>query len=272
MDSAHNQVISVATSLIPFLEHDDANRALMGSNMQRQAVVSIKPQAPLVSTGIEEKAAFDSGRLLISESDGIVTDIDSNHIVVKDAIDDKKMKNYKLQKFRRSNHYTVISENPLVEKGQKIKKGDILADSSSSENGVLALGQNLLVSFVSWEGANFEDAIILSERVVKDDLFTSIHLEDFYCDVRDTKLGAEVTTPDIPNISEEKLKNLDEEGIVRIGAEVSAGDILVGKISPKGEIEPTSEERLLRAVFGEKAADVKDTSLVLPHGKSGRVV
>lgn len=268
IDAAPNQITSVAASLIPFLEHDDANRALMGSNMQRQAVPPINPQAPLVGTGMEEKAAFDSGRLIIAEEDGEVTSVDAKQII----IDGKEKKAYPVHKFRRSNYYTCISQKPLVVKGQKVKKGDVLADSSSSDNGVLALGQNLLAAFVSWEGANFEDAIILSERVVKDDLFSSIHIEDFYCDVRDTKLGPEMTTPDIPNVPEDKLKNLDEEGIIRVGAEVAAGDILVGKISPKGEVELTPEEKLLRAVFGEKAIDIRDTSLILPHGKSGRVV
>ncbi|MEK7114486.1 MAG: DNA-directed RNA polymerase subunit beta [Patescibacteria group bacterium] len=268
IDVAPNQITSVAASLIPFLEHDDANRALMGSNMQRQAVPPIKPQAPLVGTGMEEKTAFDSGRLVVAEADGEVMSVDARQIVTEG----KEKKIYNLHKFRRSNYYTCISQKPLVVKGQKIKKGDVLADASSSENGVLALGQNLLVSFISWEGANFEDAIILSERVVKDDLFSSIHIEDFYCDIRDTKLGPENTTPDIPNVPEDKLKNLDEEGIIRIGAEVVAGDILVGKISPKGEVELTPEEKLLRAVFGEKAIEVRDTSLVLPHGKSGRIV
>jgi DNA-directed RNA polymerase subunit beta len=270
MDSAPNQVVSVATSLIPFLEHDDANRALMGSNMQRQAVPSIRPQAPLVGTGMEEKTVFDSGRLIISEIDGEITEADARRIVVEGK--NKEKKTYSLDKFKRSNYYTCISHRPIVEKGQKVKKGDVLADGSSSDGGVLALGQNLLVAFISWEGGNFEDAIILSERVKKDDVFTSIYIEDFYCDVRDTKLGPETTTPDIPNVPEDKLKNLDEEGIIRVGAEVGAGDILVGKISPKGEAELTSEEKLLRAVFGEKVADVRDTSLVLPHGKSGRVV
>lgn len=270
IDVAPHELISVSTSLIPFLEHDDANRALMGSNMQRQAVPSIKPQAPLVGTGMEAKAAYDSGRLVIAEADGVVKEVDAQKIVVQES--NNKLRSYSLNKFRRSNYYTCISERPIVEKGQRIKKGEILADSSSSDGGVLALGQNLLVAFLSWDGANFEDAIVLSERVAQNDLFTSIHIEDFYCDVRDTKLGPEITTPDIPNVSEEKLKNLDEEGIIRVGAEVGAGDILVGKISPKGEIEPTSEEKLLKAVFGEKATDVKDTSLVLPHGKAGRVV
>jgi DNA-directed RNA polymerase subunit beta len=219
---------------------------------------------------MEEKASFDSGRLLIAENDGEVIEVDGRSIVVEEAGGKKKI--YPIHKFRRSNYYTSISQRPLVKKGQRIKKGEILADCSSTEDGVLALGQNLLVAFISWEGANFEDAIILSERVRREDLFTSIYIEDFYCDIRDTKLGPETITPDIPNVPEEKLKNLDEEGIIRIGAEVNAGDILVGKISPKGEVELTSEEKLLRAVFGEKAADVRDTSLVLPHGKSGRVV
>jgi DNA-directed RNA polymerase beta' subunit len=269
MDVAPNEFISVATSLIPFLQNDDANRALMGSNMQRQAVVSIKPDAPYVSTGQEERVALDSGYVIVAEENGTVLESDGAHIKVKYS---KTTKNYILEKFKRSNQFTCISQHPLVLSGQVVKKGDILADGPSIENGVLALGQNLLVSFVSWEGANFEDAIILSERVVQDDLFTSIHIEEYSCDVRDTKLGAEVTTYDIPNISEDKLKNLDEEGIIRIGAEVKAGDILVGKISPKGESELTSEERLLRAIFGEKARDVKDTSLTVPHGKVGRIV
>ncbi len=269
MDVAPNQFISVASSLIPFLQHDDANRALMGSNMQRQAVASIKPQAPYVGTGEEEKAAADSGYIIKAENEGTITEVDSNHVTVeyKDGV-----KNYVLEKFKRSNQFTSISKKPVVVRGQKVKKGEIIAEGSSIKDGVLALGQNLLVSFISWEGANFEDAVILSERVVRDDLFTSIHLESFDCDVRDTKLGPEITTPDIPNVSEEKLRNLDEEGIIRIGAEVKAGDILVGKISPKGEAELSSEERLLRAVFGEKARDVKDTSLTLPHGKQGRIV
>jgi len=270
IDVSFNQVIAVAPSLIPFLEHDDANRALMGSNMQRQAVPPIRPQAPLVSTGIEEKAAFDSGRLIIAEADGVVVEVDGHGITVEE--NSGKKKHYIVHKFQRSNYYTSISEKPLIKKGAKVKKGEVLADCSSSEDGVLALGQNLLVAFTPWEGANFEDAIILSERVRENDIFSSIYIEDFYCDIRDTKLGPEITTPDIPNVPEDRLKNLDEEGIIRIGAEVGAGDILVGKISPKGEVEMTSEEKLLRAVFGEKVADVRDTSLVLPHGKSGRVV
>jgi len=269
IDVAPHQSISVATSLIPFLEHDDANRALMGSNMQRQAVPLIKPEAPLVSTGMEEKVALDSGRLIVAEEDGAVTEVDAKHITIKSGGETKR---YELYKTRRSNDYTCINQRPLVEKGQKVKKGEIIADGPSTANGVLGLGQNLLAAFLSWEGANFEDAIILSERVIKEDIFTSIHIKDFYCDVRETKLGPEITTPDIPNVSEEKLRNLDEEGIIRIGAEVKAGDILVGKISPKGETELSSEEKLLRAIFGEKAHDIKDTSLVLPHGEVGRVI
>ena len=269
IDVAPNQPISIATALIPFLEHDDANRALMGSNMQRQAVVSIKPSAPYVGTGMEEMAARDSGHLIIADAPGEIVSVDAKEISFRTRTGVKK---YALNKFKRSNQYTCISQIPLVEKGQKIKKGDVLVDGPSIDNGVLALGQNLLVAFVPWEGGNFEDAIVLSENVVKRDLFTSIHIEDFYIDVRDTKLGPEITTPDIPNVSEEKLKNLDEEGIIRIGAEVRSGDILVGKISPKGESELTAEERLLRAIFGEKARDVKDTSLVMPHGKFGHIV
>ncbi|HVM91120.1 MAG TPA: DNA-directed RNA polymerase subunit beta, partial [Verrucomicrobiae bacterium] len=271
IDIAPHEFISVATALIPFLQHDDANRALMGSNMQRQAVVSVKPDAPYVSTGQEEKVAIDSGYVITAEADGKVLESDGSHLKVQYA-GKLGTKQYLLEKFKRSNQFTCISQKPLVVPGQAVKKGEILVDGPSIENGVLALGQNLLVSFVSWEGANFEDAIILSERVVRDDLFTSIHIDSYDCDVRDTKLGPEVTTYDIPNASEDKLKNLDEEGIIRIGAEVKAGDILVGKISPKGESELTSEERLLRAIFGEKARDVKDTSLTLPHGKIGRVV
>ncbi len=269
IDIAPHEFVSVATGLIPFLQHDDANRALMGSNMQRQAVVSVKPDAPYVSTGLEEKVARDSGYVIVAEDDGKVLEADATHIKMKYG---KTTKNYVLEKFKRSNQFTCISQRPLVVTGQSVAKGGILADGPSIENGILALGQNLTVAFVSWEGANFEDAIILSERVVRDDLFTSIHIDNYDCDVRDTKLGPEVTTYDIPNASEDKLKNLDEEGIIRIGAEVKAGDILVGKISPKGESELTSEERLLRAIFGEKARDVKDTSLTLPHGKVGRVV
>ena len=269
IEVAPEQAFSIATALIPFLAHDDANRAMMGSNMQRQAVPSVRPQAPLVATGIEERAARDSGRLTIAEEEGVVSHVDASRIVIKSG---RSEKTYPLVNFLRSNDFTVINQRPIVELGEKVGRGQVIADTSSTDNGILALGQNLLVAFLSWGGANFEDAIILSERLVKDDAFTSIHIEDFTVDVRDTKLGPEITTHDIPNVSEEKLKDLDEEGIIRIGAEVRSGDILVGKITPKGEVELTPEERLLRAIFGEKARDVKDTSLRLPHGKEGRVV
>src|SRR3989338_7622243 len=269
IDVAPEQAFSIATSLIPFLAHDDTNRALMGSNMQRQAVPCLRAEAPLVRTGIEERAAKDSGRLTVAEEDGVVEHVDASRIVVKSQ---KRERIYPLVNFLRSNDFTVINQTPIVELGQKVKRGDVLADNSSTDRGVLALGKNILVAFLSWGGSNFEDAIILSERLVKDDTFSSIHIEDFSVDVRDTKLGPEITTHDIPNVSEEKLKDLDEEGIIRIGAEVVPGDILVGKITPKGEVELTPEERLLRAIFGEKARDVKDTSLRVPHGKQGRVV
>ena len=269
IDVAPHQFASVATSLIPFLRHDDANRALMGSNMQRQAVIPLKAEAPIVSTGMEEKAALDSGYLIIAESAGEIIEVDATHIKVKYKDETKE---YNLNKFKRSNQYGSISQRPKVKKGEKVKKGDILADGPSIDNGVLALGQNLTVAFVSFEGANFEDAIILSENLVKNDIFSSVHIENYYCDVRDTKLGPEVVTADIPNVSEEKLKNLDAEGIIRIGAEVKSGDILVGKITPKGETELSAEEKLLRAIFGEKARDVRDSSLYLEHGEHGKVV
>ena len=269
IDVSPIQIVSIGTSLIPFLEHDDGNRALMGSNMQRQAVPSVISDVPLVGTGSEERVAMDSGRMIIAEEDGVVKKVDGSVVV----LDTKKgEKRYPLLKFRRSNQYSAINHRPAVMVGDKIKRGDVIADGPSTDKGVLALGQNLLVAFIPYFGGNFEDAIVISERVAQEDRFTSIHIEDFSCDVRDTKLGPEETTPDIPNVSEEKLRNLDEDGTIRIGAEVRAGDILVGKISPKGETELTAEEKLLRSIFGEKARDVKDTSLYLPHGKSGRVV
>jgi len=270
VEVAPHQLVSVASSLIPFLEHDDANRALMASNMQRQAVPSIVPDAPYVGTGMEDRVAKDSGYLVIAENSGEVVDVDAEKIVIKQ--DNGRKKNYPLSNFKMSNQYMSVSHRPLVNKGQKVKKGELLADGQSTQNGTLALGQNLTVAFLSWEGANFEDAIILSERVQREGLFSSIHIEDFYTDVRDTKLGPELTTCDIPNAPEPMLANLDEEGIIRVGAPIEGGDILVGKISPKGESELTPEERLLRAIFGEKARDVKDSSLALPHGKKGRVV
>ncbi|OGH70191.1 MAG: DNA-directed RNA polymerase subunit beta, partial [Candidatus Magasanikbacteria bacterium RIFCSPHIGHO2_01_FULL_47_8] len=279
VDISAQQAISVATALIPFLEHDDANRALMGSNMQRQAVPCVKPQAPYVRTGLEERVARDSGLVLMAEEDGEVVEADAIIIKIKsnNAKVEKKGKNkgiieYQLNNFSRSNQYTATHQKALVRPGDKVKKGDVIADGSAIDNGVLALGRNVLTAFVSWRGHNFEDAVIVSEKLVREDSFSSIHIEDFSVDVRETKLGPEVTTCDIPNVSEEKLRDLDEEGVIRIGACVEAGDILVGKISPKGESDLTSEERLLRAIFGEKARDIKDTSLTLPHGKRGRVV
>ena len=291
IDVSPQQIISIATSLIPFLEHDDANRALMGSNMQRQAVPCVVPQVPLVGTGAEERAVQDSGYVVLAEEDGTVEAVDGTRIKVKyvKSVKDKmhgelkmihaesikgggEVVEYKLHNFVRSNQYTSLNQFPRVAKGEKFKKGDVLADGISTDEGALALGQNLTVAFMSWRGANFEDAIILSEKLVQNDIFSSIHIESYTIDVRETKLGPEMTTPDIPNVSEEKLKDLDEEGIVRVGAEVRQGDILVGKISPKGEADLTAEERLLRAIFGEKARDVKDSSLHLPHGKTGRIV
>lgn len=269
IDVSPNQIISVATSLIPFLEHDDANRALMGANMQRQAVPSVRPSAPLVGTGLEEIAARDSQQVVISDVSGVVSEVDGREVVIKTSSGVKK---FPLLKFQRSNQSTCISQRPVVGVGDKVSKGTVLADGPATENGVLALGQNLLVAFLPWRGGNFEDAIVLSERVAREDFFTSIHIETYTCAVRETKLGPEITTPDIPNVSEDKLRNLDEEGIVRIGAELRTGDIIVGKISPKGESELSSEERLLRAIFGEKARDIKDTSLTMPNGKQGRVI
>jgi DNA-directed RNA polymerase subunit beta len=269
IDVASNQIISIATSCIPFLEHDDATRALMGTNMQRQAVPCIRPQPPLVGTGTEQSAAYYSGYIILSEVDGEVTEVDGNHIVVTDKKDVKHT--YYLSKFIRSNHSTCVNQTPVVKLGEKVKKGQGLTDGPGIKDGELSLGQNMLVAYMVWDGYNYEDAIIVSERVVQGDNFTSIHIEDYTIDVRETKLGPEIITADIPNVSEEKLKNLDSEGIVRIGAEVKSGDILVGKITPKGETELSAEERLLRAIFGEKARDVRDSSLYLEHGEHGRV-
>jgi DNA-directed RNA polymerase subunit beta len=270
LDVSPKQIISVTTSLIPFLEHDDANRALMGSNMQRQAVSCIRPDAPFVGTGMEGKAARDSGQVILAEEDGEVVSAMGDKIVV---VGEKgKKKEYHLLKFLRTNSATSINQVARVFKGQKVKKGDLLADGASTHNGELALGQNVLVAFMSWEGGNYEDAILVSERVVQRDLYSSIHIDDFKIDVRDTKLGPEQVTRDIPNVGEEKLKDLDETGVIRIGAQVKAGDILVGKITPKGETDLTAEEKLLRVIFGEKSRDVKDTSLTLPHGEYGKVV
>ncbi|MFH0840826.1 MAG: DNA-directed RNA polymerase subunit beta [bacterium] len=267
---AANQIVSVATSLIPFLEHDDGIRALMGTNMQRQAVPLINPQSPIVGTGVEYRAAKDSGHVVVSDVDGVVKKVDGNLIIVES--NEGKRYEYKLSKFLRSNASTCLNQKPIVNKGDKVKKGEILTDASAIDNGELALGNNVLVAYMTWEGFNYEDAIIISERLVKEDLYSSIHIEHKTIDVRDTKLGPETITNDIPNISEEKLKNLDEGGIIRIGAEVSSGDILVGKITPKGETELSAEEKLLRAIFGDKAKDVRDSSLYLDHGEHGKVV
>ncbi|MFN2588183.1 MAG: DNA-directed RNA polymerase subunit beta, partial [Actinomycetota bacterium] len=271
MDVSPKQIVSVAAACIPFLEHDDANRALMGANMQRQAVPLLKPTAPYVGTGLEHRAATDAGDVIVAEANGTVEEVSAERIVVAPPGGGERAV-YKLEKFRRSNQSTCINQRPLVTEGQKVKKGDILADGPSTDKGELALGANLLVAFMSWEGYNFEDAIILSERLVKDDILTSIHIEEYEVDARDTKLGAEEITRDIPNVSEEVLADLDERGIVRVGADVGPGDVLVGKVTPKGETELTPEERLLRAIFGEKAREVRDTSLKMPHGESGKVI
>jgi DNA-directed RNA polymerase subunit beta len=272
MDVSPRQLVSVATALIPFLEHDDANRALMGSNMQRQAVPLLRPEAPYVGTGTERRAAYDSGQLVVSESAGVVTSVTGREIVVTDDTDHNEEHRYRLRKFVRSNQGTTINQRPIVMKGQRVELGDVLGDSSSTDGGELALGQNVLVAFMLWEGGNYEDAILISETLVMVDKFTSIHMEKHEVDARDTKLGPEEITRDIPNVGEEGLKNLDERGIVYLGAEVEPGDILVGKITPKGETELTAEERLLRAIFGEKAREVKDTSLRVPQGERGKVV
>ena len=270
MDVSPKQVVSVATALIPFLEHDDANRALMGSNMQRQAVPLLEPEAPIVGTGMEERAARDSGQVVVANRAGVVTSVTAERIRVE--ADSGELDEYRLMKFVRSNQGTCINQRPIVDVGQRVDAGQAIADSSSTQYGELALGRNILVAFMSWEGGNYEDAIVISDRLVRDDLFTSIHIEKHEIESRDTKLGPEEITRDIPNVGEESLKDLDEEGMVYIGAEVRPGDILVGKITPKGETELTAEERLLRAIFGEKAREVKDSSLRLPHGERGKVV
>ncbi len=274
VDVSPKQCISVATSLIPFLEHDDSNRALMGSNMQRQAVSCIKPQAPLVGTGLEDKAAADSGQVVLAKEAGTVVEVDARHIVIKEEgkTGKKAKREYVLQTFDKSNAFTSLNQVPRVDLGQKVKKKDLLADGASTDHGELALGQNVLVAFMPWSGYNYEDAIIVSEKLVERDAYSSVHIDEFSVDVQETKLGPEVVTRDIPNISEDRLKNLDDDGIIRIGAEISSGDILVGKVSLKGEGDLTAEERLLRAIFGDKSRDVKDTSLYLPHGKRGKVV
>ena len=269
MDVSPKQIVSVSTALIPFLEHDDANRALMGSNMQRQAVPIIWAESPIIGTGMEAQAAYDSGQVLIADRDGVIKSVTSKQIIIKDG---KKEQVYPLTKFARSNQGTCINQRTLVSKGQKIKKGQVLADSSSTDHGELALGRNVVCAFMCWEGYNFEDAVVLSENLVRDDKFTSIHVEKHEIESRDTKLGPEEITRDIPNVGEESLRNLDEKGVVRVGAEVKPGDILVGKITPKGEAELSAEEKLLRAIFGDKARDVKDSSLRVPHGEWGKVI
>ena len=270
MDVSPRQLWSVATAMIPFLEHDDANRALMGSNMQRQAVPLLRAEAPLVGTGMEFRAAYDAGDMVLATKAGVVTEVSSDLITI--AEDDGDYTTYALDKFTRSNQGTSINQRPIVTEGQRIEVGQVLADGPSTDQGELALGKNLLVAFMSWEGHNYEDAIILSQRLVQDDVLSSIHIEEHEIDARDTKLGPEEITRDIPNVSEEVLADLDERGIIRIGADVVPGDILVGKVTPKGETELTPEERLLRAIFGEKAREVRDTSLKVPHGESGKII
>jgi DNA-directed RNA polymerase subunit beta len=270
IDVSPKQIVSVATALIPFLEHDDANRALMGANMQRQAVPLLRAEAPYIGTGIEERAARDAADLIEAIDDGVVTEVTGDTISVNYAKAGKKT--YRLAKFRRSNQDTCINHRPRVVEGDKVTKGTLLADGPSTDHGELALGKNLLVAFMPWEGYNFEDAIILSERLVRDDVLTSIHIHVHEVDARDTKLGPEEISRDIPNLSDDILADLDERGIIRIGAEVGPGDVLVGKVTPKGETELTPEERLLRAIFGEKAREVRDTSLKVPHGESGKVI
>src|SRR5256886_3676492 len=270
MDVSPRQTVSVATALIPFLEHDDVNRALMGANMQRQAVPLLRPQSPICGTGIERQVAIDSGQVQVSKVSGEVVSATARKI---DIVDDQgEVQTHRLRKFVRSNAGTCINQRPIVRKGDYVNAGQVIADSSSTENGELALGQNILVAFMSWEGGNYEDAILISERIVREDYFTSIHIEKYEVDARDTKLGPEEITRDIPNVGEEGLRNLDERGIIYVGAEVGPQDILVGKITPKGETELTAEEKLLRAIFGEKAREVKDTSLRVPHGERGKVV
>ena len=270
IDVSPRQIVSVATAMIPFLENDDATRALMGSNMQRQAVPLLVPEAPIVGTGMEYKAAHDSGVVVLSKQDGVVEKVAGDRIVVKDTLGERHT--YKLSKFARSNQGTCINQRPRVKAGQVIEKGDLLADGPSTEMGEIGLGRNVLIGFMTWEGYNYEDAVLISEKLVKEDVYTSIHIEEFESEARETKLGPEEITRDIPNIGDDAVKDLDEDGIIRIGAEVRAGDILVGKVTPKGETDLTAEERLLRAIFGEKAREVRDTSLRVPHGEGGIVV
>ena len=270
IDISPKMMVSIATAMIPFLENDDANRALMGANMQRQAVPLMTTQAPIVATGIEHKCAVDSGVCVLAEGDGVVTRVDAQYITVR--YDAGETKDYKLIKFARSNQGTCINQRPIVNAGDRVCEGDVLADGPSTSNGEIALGKNILVGYMNWEGYNYEDAILLNERLVMEDVFTSLHVEEYECDARDTKLGPEEITRDIPGVGDDALKYLDERGIIMVGAEVTAGDILVGKVTPKGETDLTAEERLLRAIFGEKAREVRDTSLKVPHGESGIIV
>ena len=270
IDVSPKQVVSVATAMIPFLENDDANRALMGANMQRQAVPLLKAQSPIIGTGMEYKAAKDSGVVVLAKEDGVIHRVSADEIVIK--ADSGDMHTYKLIKFTRSNQGTCINQKPIVAEGDVVKKGDIIADGPSTDHGEIALGKNILIGFMTWEGYNYEDAMLISEKLVRDDVLTSIHIEEYECEARDTKLGSEEITRDIPNVGEDALKDLDDRGIIRIGAEVRSGDILVGKVTPKGETELTAEERLLRAIFGEKAREVRDTSLRVPHGEAGIIV
>jgi len=270
MDVSPKQVVSVATAMIPFLENDDASRALMGANMQRQAVPLLRTEAPIIGTGMEYKVAHDSGVCVINRNPGTVVHVEADKIKVRD--DSGELQVYKLMKFVRSNQGTCINQKPIVKIGQRVEAGEVIADGPSTDNGEIALGRNVLIAFMSWEGYNYEDAILISEKLVKDDVFTSIHIEEYESEARDTKLGPEEITRDIPNVGEDSLKDLDENGVIRIGAEVRSGDILVGKVTPKGETELTAEERLLRAIFGEKAREVRDTSLRVPHGEGGVVV
>ncbi|MBQ2218012.1 MAG: DNA-directed RNA polymerase subunit beta, partial [Firmicutes bacterium] len=270
MDVSPRQVVSIATAMIPFLENDDANRALMGSNMQRQAVPLLVTDAPIVATGVEYDAAHDSGVVVLAKNPGVVEYVDAQKIVIRN--DEGLRDEYKLLKFKRSNQGTCINQRPIVAHGERVEAGEVIADGPSTDQGEIALGKNLLIGFMTWEGYNYEDAVILNERLLMDDVLTSIHIEEYESEARDTKLGPEEITREIPNVNEDSLKDLDEEGIIRIGAEVDSSDILVGKVTPKGETELTPEERLLRAIFGEKAREVRDTSLRVPHGESGIVV
>ena len=269
VDVSPQQLVSVGAAMIPFLEHDDAHRALMGANMQRQAVPLLKTESPIVGTGMEYRAAKDSGIMILAEDDGTIEKVTADEITLKTK---KGLKTYKLRKFKRTNGGTCINQRPIVVKGEKVKAGDVIADGPSTDKGEMALGRNVLIAFATWEGYNYEDAVLISERLVKDDVYTSIHIEEYDCECRDTKLGPEEITRDIPTVGEDSLKDLDENGIIRIGAEVRPGDILVGKVTPKGETELTAEERLLRAIFGEKAREVRDTSLRVPHGEAGTIV